>query len=46
MFKIKNGYKPELQTPQVMSIFGSPKKLIKKIKNGEKVLSLEVVKVS
>ena len=43
MFKIKDGYKLELQTPETMKLFGSPKKTIDKTKNGEKVLSLEVV---
>ena len=45
MFKIKDGYKLELQTPEIMRLFGSTKKLIDKTKNGEKVLSLEVVEV-
>ena len=44
MFKIKDGYKLELQTPETMKLFGSTKKLIEK-KNGEKVPSLEVVEV-
>ena len=45
MFKIKDGYKPELQTPETMELFGSTKILIEKTKNGEKVPSLEVVEV-
>ena len=45
VFKIKDGYKLELQRPETMKLFGSPKKLIDKTKNGEKVPSLEVVKV-
>ena len=45
MFKIKDGYKLELQTPETMKLFGSTKKLIDKTKNGEKVPSLEVVEV-
>ena len=44
MFKIKDGYKLELQTPETMKLFGSTKQLIDK-KNGEQVLSLEVVEV-
>ena len=44
-FKIKDGYKLELQTPETMKLFGSTKKLIDKTKNGEKVPSLEVVEV-
>ena len=45
VFKIKDGYKLELQTPKTMKFFGSTKKLIEKTKNGEKVLSIEVVEV-
>ena len=45
VFKIKDGYKVELQTPETMKLFGSMKKLLKKPKNGEKVPSLEVVEV-
>ena len=44
MFKIKDGYKLELQTPETMKLFGRTKQLIDK-KNGEQVLSLEVVEV-
>ena len=40
MFKIKDEYKLELQTPETMKLFGSTKKLIDKTKNGEKVSSL------
>ena len=43
MFKIKDGYKLELQTPKTIKLFGSTKKLIDKTKNGEKRPSLEVV---
>ena len=43
MFKIKNGYKLELQTPESKKLFGSIKKLIHKTKNGKNVPSLEVV---
>ena len=44
MFKIKDGYKLELQTPETMKLFGSTKKLIDK-KNGEKLPNLGVVEV-
>ena len=43
-FKIKDGYKLELQTPETIKLFGSTKKKKKK-KNGENVPSLEIVKV-
>ena len=45
MFKIKDGYKVELQTPEAMKLFSSTKKIIHKTKNGEKVPSVEVVEV-
>ena len=45
VFKIKDGYKLELQTPETMKLFGSTKKLIDKTKNGENVPSLEVAEV-
>ena len=45
MLKIKDGYKPELQTPETMKFFGRTKKLTGKTKNGENVPSLEVVLV-
>ena len=45
VFKIKERYKLELQTPETMKLFGSRKKLIDKTENGEKVPSLEVVEV-
>ena len=45
MFKIKDGYKPELQTPEKIKLFGSTKKLTDKRKNGENVPSLELVEV-
>ena len=43
MFKIKDEYKLELQTPETMKLFSSTKKLIDKTKNGENVPNLEVV---
>ena len=42
---MKDGYKLELQTPETMNLFGSPKLLIDKTKNREKLPSLEVVEV-
>ena len=45
MFKIKDGYNIELQTPETMKLFGSTKKLIGKTKNGEKLPRLQVVEV-
>ena len=45
MFKIKDGYKLELQTSETIKVFGSIGKLIGKTKNGENVPSLEVVEL-
>ena len=45
MFKMKDGYKLKLQTPEIMKLFGNSKKLIDKTKNREKLPSLEVVEV-
>ena len=45
VFKTKDGYKLELQTPETMKIFGSIKNLIEKTKSEEKVSSLEAVEV-
>ena len=45
VFKIKDGYKLELQMPETKKLFGSTKKLIDKTRNGEKIPSLEVVEV-
>ena len=45
VFKIKDWYKLELQTPKTMTPFDSTKNLIDKTKNGEKVPNLEAVKV-
>ena len=44
-FKIKDGYKLHLQTPETMQFFGSTKKSIDKTKNGENIVSLKVVEV-
>ena len=45
VFKIKDRYKLELQTPETMKLYDSKKKLIDKTKNGENVPSFEVVEV-
>ena len=45
MFKIKDGYKLELQTPETMKFFGNTKKLLEKTKNGENAPTLKMVKV-
>ena len=42
VFKIKDGYKLELQTPETMNLFGCTKKLIDKTKYGENEPSLKV----
>ena len=46
VFKIIDGNKLELQTPEMMKLFGNTKKLMNKTKNGEIVPSLEVVEVA
>ena len=45
MFKIKDGYRLELQTPETMNFFGNTKKLMDKLKNWENVPFLEVAEV-
>ena len=45
MFKIKDGYKLELQAPETMKLFGNTKKLTDKTKKGEKVPRLDIVEV-
>ena len=45
VFKIKDGYKLELQTPETTKLFVSTKKLINKTKNGENYTSLEVTEI-
>ena len=45
VFKIKDGYELELETPETIKLFGSREKLIDKTKNGENVPSFEVVEV-
>ena len=37
VFSIKDGYKLELHTPEIMELFGSTKNLIDKTRNGENV---------
>ena len=43
VFKIKHEHNLELQTPEIMKLFGSTKKLIDKTKDGESGRILEVV---
>ena len=45
VFKIKVEYKLELQTSEIMKLFGSTKKLIYKTKSGENLPSIEMVEV-
>ena len=45
MFKIKGGYKLQLQTPETMRLFCSTKKSRDKTKKGENLPSLEVAEV-
>ena len=45
MFKIKDEYKLELQTPEIIKLFGDTKILLVKMKNGEYVVSLELAEV-
>ena len=45
MFKLKDGYRLELQTSETVKLFGSTKELIEKTKNGQNVPSLEVVEI-
>ena len=45
VFKIKDGYTLEFQTPETMKLIASKKQLIDQTKNGEIVPSLEVVEV-
>ena len=44
-FKIKNGYNPELLTPETMKLLGSTEIKITKDKNGEDVPLLEITEV-
>ena len=45
IFKIKDGYKLELLTPETMKLLGSTKKVVDKDKNGENVPKIESVEV-
>ena len=45
MFKVKNGCKLELKSPETTKLCGGTKKLIDKTKMGENAPSLEVVEV-
>ena len=45
MFKMKDGYTLELQTPETMKLIGSRKTLIDKTKNGKNVPIHEVAEV-
>ena len=45
VFKIKNGYKLELLTPETMKLLGSTKKVVDKDENSENVPKLESVEV-
>ena len=45
MFKTRDGYNLELQTPEAIKLIGSAKHIIDKTKNGESVPSLQVALV-
>ena len=45
VFKIKDGYKIELRTPEAMKLFGITKELIGKTKVGENAPSLEMIEI-
>ena len=45
MFKIKDGYRLQIQTPETMKSFSSTKILIEKTKNEENGPSFEVVEI-
>ena len=45
IFKIKNGFKLELLTPETMKLLGSTKKVADKDKNGENVPKIESIEV-
>ena len=44
VFKVKDGYKLELQTPETIKSFGSTKKLIEKTKKEKKCQVLKLLK--
>ena len=45
VFRIKDGHKLELQTPETMKLYGSTKRINRQNKDGEDLPSLEVVLV-
>ena len=45
LFKIKDGYRLELQLFEAMTLFGSLRKWMDKTKNGENVPGLEIVEL-
>ena len=45
MFELKGGYRLQLQTPEIMKLFGSTKKLFGETRNDENVPNLEVFEV-
>ena len=45
LYNIKDEYKLQTRYPELLRLFSSTKKLIKKTKNGENVSSLKVVEV-
>ena len=45
LFKIEDGYKPELWLPETMKLFGITKRLIDKLKYGEYLSCLEVAEI-
>ena len=45
IFKIKNDYKLELLTPEIMKLLGSTKKVVDKDKSRENVPKLEIVEI-
>ena len=45
IFKIKNGYKLELLTPETMKLLGSTKKVVDQDKNGENVPKIDSAEV-
>ena len=46
MFKIKDGYKIELQTPETMQLFGSTNKLIDKTNSKSKTVKVPSIEVT
>ena len=46
VYKIKDGYKLELQAPETMKLFSITQELIDKTEEGENVPSLEAVEIA